>query len=95
MSILGMNSAMWNIYISADNTAQFLEDPDAYLEGFDLESSERDSLRAQNWGDLLERGAHPFLMYKMFLRTSGGFTLEALQRYLGTLHGRQLRDIVT
>ncbi|MGP6177750.1 hypothetical protein ACTU6U_10665 [Microbacterium sp. A196] len=95
MSQFGMNSALWNIYTSAENTALFLSDPDTYLGRFELEPAEREAIRSSEWGVLLDLGAHPFLMYKMFLRTSGGFSMEAVQRYLGKVHGHPLRDVVT
>lgn len=95
MSAYGMNSALWGVYTSADDSELFLSEPDAYLSRFELETDERDALAARDYGKLLDLGAHPFLIYKMALRTAGGFSMELIERYLGSVSGHELRDIVT
>lgn len=96
MSQLGVNSALWSAYTSAENTGLLRSSPDAMLAPFDLTEAERAALAAQDWRTLLEGGAHPFLMFKLLLRLMGpGFSMEYLQSYLGQLEGAHLRDIVT
>lgn len=95
MSIFAMDSALWGVYTSETNSHVLRTDPHAYLEKFDLTQEEAQAIVEQDFASLLDLGAHPFLMYKMALRLEGGFSIGFLERYLGSLHGHQLRDIVT
>ncbi|WP_165838107.1 hypothetical protein [Pseudarthrobacter sp. AG30] len=95
MSIYALDTALWGIYTSQQNAEQIRTNPETYVRGYDLTAEEADALRNQNFGALLDLGAHPFLMYKMALRIEGGFSIDFLQRYLGPLRNHSLRDIVT
>jgi hypothetical protein len=95
MSIYALDSALWGIYTSEEQARRFRTDPGEYVAGFDLTPEEATAVLEQDFGTLLDLGAHPFLMYKMALRLEGGFSIEFLERYLGPLRGHQLRDIIT
>jgi hypothetical protein len=95
MSIFAMDSALWGIYTSQENAEQLRTNAPSYLAEFDLTPEEAAAIAQQDFGTLLDLGAHPFLMYKMALRLEGRFSIEFLERYLGPLRGHQLRDIVT
>lgn len=95
MSVYGMDSALWGVYTSRENTERLRTDSANYLSQFDLSPEEAEAIAAFDFGALLDLGAHPFLMYKMALRLEGGFSISFLDRYLGPLRGHELRDIVT
>jgi hypothetical protein len=95
VSIHGIDSALWGVYTSRENAQQLREQPDAYLQRFELTKEETAAIIAQDYGALIDLGAHPFLMYKMALRLAGGFSMEFFERYMVALRGHELRDIVT
>lgn len=95
MSIHAVDSALWGVYTSQQNAEQFRTDPAGYVARFDMTIDEAAAVVAQDFGTLLDLGAHPFLMYKMALRLEGRFSIKFLDRYLGPLRGHHLRDIVT
>jgi protocatechuate 4,5-dioxygenase alpha chain len=95
MTQLGMNSALWGVYTSAENAERIRTEPEAYLASFELSAEEATALAAQDYATLLQLGAHPFLMFKMAFRLAGGFSMEFIQGYVGQLEGLDLRDIVT
>lgn len=95
MSQLGIDSALWGVYTSAENAERFRADPDEYLAAFDLTEQEHAAVAAQDLAALLELGAHPFLMFKMAFRLAGGFSMEFIENYVAQLEGLELRDIVT
>jgi hypothetical protein len=92
MTQLGMNSALWGVYTSAENAERIRKEPETYLATFDLTAEEA---TAQDYATLLQLGAHPFLMFKMAFRLAGGFSMEFIQGYVGQLEGLELRDITT
>jgi hypothetical protein len=95
MTQLGMNSALWGVYTSAENAERIRDEPGVYLATFDLTAEETAALESQDYATLLQLGAHPFLMFKMAFRLAGGFSMEFIQGYVGQLEGLELRDITT
>ncbi|MCK1305791.1 hypothetical protein [Bradyrhizobium sp. 45] len=95
MSQLGLNSALWAIYTSGERAELLKINPDALITEFELTEDERQAVATLDLRGLLQAGAHPFLMYKAVLRTSGPMTFEKLREYVKKLEGLQLRDIVT
>ena len=95
MSIYAVDSALWGVYTSQENAEELRGDPAGYVARFDMTPEEAAAVATQDFGALLDLGAHPFLMYKMALRLEGRFSIEFLERYLGALRGHHLRDIIT
>lgn len=95
MSVYAVDSALWNVYTSDVNAQLLRNDPEAFVGRFDLSPLEREAIVREDFGALLDLGAHPFLMYKFALRLEGQFSLEFFERYMNSLRGHELRDIVT
>lgn len=95
MSVLGMNRVLHSVYVSAEQARRLKEEPEALLADYDLTDRERRAIAELDYRTLLQEGAHPFLMYKTALRMADPFTFESLKQYIGSIHGLELRDIVT
>ncbi|HXG35349.1 MAG TPA: hypothetical protein VNL15_00095 [Dehalococcoidia bacterium] len=62
MSRYGVDKVCWHIAIDPSLGDKFLEDPKAFVEGYDLSAEERQALIQMDFVALYKMGANPFLL---------------------------------
>lgn len=85
MSRYQVNKLMRQVGRDDVSKEAFLNDPEAFLNGFDLTEKERTALIGKDFRTLYALGVHSFLLYGFVMRTSAGDRKKLEEEYCKTI----------
>lgn len=83
MSINSTEMVLWRIYMNPEDANRFRNEPDQFLDHFDLDPSEREMVRAIDPMGLIGKGANPLLVMMAWQTIYG---LPRFGEYLGQVN---------
>lgn len=84
MSQFSTEHALWDLSGNPVNIQQYMADPDAFLDRYNLSDEERKMIREKDVKGLAKQGNSQMLIMLFYLAQEGGF--EHLPDYLGKMN---------
>ena len=86
MSVNAMEMALWQAYTNRDASQRFVNDREAYLDGFDLDAEERRMLMETDVMGQINHGANSLLVMMAWQVVHG---MENVPQYFELVNGPQ------